>query len=306
MRALCIVMLIATAQAAAFSMAKVPSTTSPKYPSSFPSIIASGVSRSRKASASPPMRSNTSLELSPASAAGLLLRGGAAEAVVLKNFYGDALGFFGGIRIPATFFAGSSLAAIFTLKGAASSLEDGSKLTKLERRVVKFYHLTSVLAFLLSLNTVVTATSAHTSVLHGRFDPMAETAYMLMRTEFLYEFVSVRWSFLMSIFCFLGMVASRVLIEFGLLKECDETRKDVAKLTVFSIGALAAHLLSYVNEKLWCWRSLIGMTAYLARLVVKRAFVEKRPLQMVSILCTLASAYYVGKLTVEDIKESSN
>ena len=59
---------------------------------------------------------SSSLNLSPATTASLvLLRGGATP---LQNFYGDALGFFGGIRIPATFLAGSSLAAIFTLKGA--------------------------------------------------------------------------------------------------------------------------------------------------------------------------------------------
>lgn len=94
---------------------------------------------------------------------------------------------------------------------------------------------------------------------------MAETAYMLMKREFDYEFVTVRWSFLTSIFCFLGMVTSRILIEYGLLKECDENRKDVAKLVMFSMGALAAHLLSYVNQNLWCWRSLVGMTIYLTK-----------------------------------------
>jgi hypothetical protein len=96
-------------------------------------------------------------------------------------------GFFGGIRIPATFLAGSSLAAIFTLKSAANSLSNDLQLSKLERRVIKFYHLVSLLAFLLSLNTIVLATSAHTAVLHGRFDQMAETAYLMMKREFEYE-----------------------------------------------------------------------------------------------------------------------
>lgn len=116
------------------------------------------------------------------------------------------LGFFGGIRTPATFLAGSSLAAIFTLKNAANSLSSNEEVTKLERRVIKFYHLVSLLAFVLSLNTIITATGAHTAVLHGRFNQMAETAYMMMKTEFEYEFVMVRWSFLVAIFCFLGMV----------------------------------------------------------------------------------------------------
>ena len=55
------------------------------------------------------------------------------------------------------------------------------ELTSLEKTVVKAYHVFSLVAFLLSLNTIVTATVAHTSILHGRFNEMAETAYMLMK-----------------------------------------------------------------------------------------------------------------------------
>ena len=135
---------------------------------------------------------------------------------------------------------------------------------------------------------------------------MAETAYMLMKREFEYEFVSCRWSFFTSIFMFLWMVASRVLIEFGLLKcngDGKNPRKDVAMLVVFSIGSLAANLLSYVNSTLWCWRSLFGMTMRLAQLVLKRAFVEKRPLQVVSVACTMASTFLVGKLALNDLDE---
>ncbi|KAL7530589.1 hypothetical protein ACHAWF_003440, partial [Thalassiosira exigua] len=214
-------------QAAAFSTAKAPATSifhSRARASLIPTshLIPKRVGNQVQAA--------TTLALSPTSASGLLLRGGAAaDAAVLNNFYGDALGFFGGIRIPASFLAGSSLAAIFTLKNAAKSVttgDEGGKWTKMESRTIKFYHLASLLAFLLSINTIALATSAHTSIIHGRFDPMAETAYMLMKKEFEYEFVSVRWSFLTSMFCFLGMVTSRMLIEFDLLKEMDDSTKD--------------------------------------------------------------------------------
>lgn len=63
--------------------------------------------------------------------------------------------------------------------------------------------------------------------------------------------------------CFLGMVASRLLIDFELLKE--NKSKDMAILSVCSVGALATHLLSYVNQTLWCWKSYPLMTAYLAK-----------------------------------------
>jgi len=297
-------MAVISAQAAAFSMAKVPTTNF--SPATLPDPLSPFTTR-RTGPAAPYRSKITSLSLSPSTVSGLLVRGGGvAEAVALKSFYGDALGFFGGIRIPATFLAGSSLAAIFTMKGAITSLsaigEDGKIMSKLEQRAIKFYHLISLVAFILSLNTIVTATAAYTSILHGRFDQMAETAYMMISREFEYEFISVRWSFLTSMFCFLGMVTSRVLIEFGLLKQCDDARKDVAKVVIFAVGALAAHLLSYVNQTLWCWRSLFGMTVHLAKLVLNRAFVEKRPLQFVSVFCTMVSVFYVGKLAAKDLK----
>ena len=76
-------------------------------------------------------------------------------------------------------------------------------------------------------------------------------------------------------FLSLGMVTSRVWIEFGLLK-CDgdnkSSRKDVTMLVMCSIGALAANLVSYVNSTLWCWRSLFGITVYLVQLSMMSGF----------------------------------
>ena len=60
------------------------------------------------------------------------------------------------------------------------------------------------------------------------------------------QFVAVRWSFLTSMFCFLGMITSRLLIEFDLLKEeacSSKTKRDVAALVVCSVGALASQLM---------------------------------------------------------------
>ena len=199
----------------------------------------------------------------------------------------------------ATFLAGSSLAAIFTLTGAASELaSDDSNLSGLEKFAIKAYHVLAVMAFVLSLNTVVTATVAHTSILYGRFDQMAETAYMMMRREFLYEFVMTRWSFLSSMFCFLGMVLSRLMIEFDLVKvgSLGGAGKNVALLVLCIFGALITNLMSFVNQNLWCWSSLIGMTRSVVELVLERAFVQKRPLQVISVMFTLGAAFFVGKL----------
>ena len=94
------ILSIATAQAAAFSSRNGSSI----HPLSVPAVDGRLSKYHTK--------STSKLNLSP-SISGLLVRGGSASvAPVLKNFYGDALGYFGGIRIPATFLAGSSLAAI--------------------------------------------------------------------------------------------------------------------------------------------------------------------------------------------------
>ena len=95
------ILSIATAQAAAFSNRNGSSSVHPL------SVATVGGRQSKYHT-----KSTSKLNLSP-SISGLLVRGGSASvAPVLKNFYGDALGYFGGIRIPATFLAGSSLAAI--------------------------------------------------------------------------------------------------------------------------------------------------------------------------------------------------
>jgi hypothetical protein len=39
---------------------------------------------------------------------------------------------------------------------------------------------------------------------------------------------------------------------------------------------------------------------------MKSAIVEKHPMQFISVFCTAASIYYVGKLVIKDIKEGSD
>lgn len=237
-----------------------------------------------------------------------MVRKVAAEAAVmlLKDFSGQALGYFVGIRLPASFLAGSSLGAIFTLKSAVANI---SSRTTIERRCIEFYHISALLAFILSFNTIFTATVACTAVLHGRFDPMAETAYGLLRREFDYEFTTVRWSFLMSLFSFLGAVTARMLIEFDLLsKDCGSThtRRDVGLAVVFSMAALIAHLLSYVNQNLWCWKSLIGMTVHFFKLLFRRSFVEQSPMEVLSLCCGSAALFIVCRIAVREFYSTNS
>ena len=90
-------MAVLSAQAAAFSTASAPGMIRPLACVASPAVRRPvGGGRSGAAS--------STLALSPSSLAGLLLRGGANA--VIKIFYSDTLGFFGGIRGPPTRDAG--------------------------------------------------------------------------------------------------------------------------------------------------------------------------------------------------------
>lgn len=232
-----------------------------------------------------------------------LLRGGGAPAtVVFQDFTSQALGYFNGIRIPASFLAGSTLGAIFVFKSLVKEMQYRNTT---ERRCIQMYHVSAVLAFLLSVNTIISATVAHISILHGQFDPMADTAYMLMKREFEYEFVSTRWSFFVSLFAFLVAVTMRLLLEFDLLKR-DADGKLVGGNTVAtvvcSMAALFTHLMSFVNNTLYCWRSIIGMTLHLFKMTVRCAVVERKPLQIMSVLSSIAAVFFVSRASLEGMR----
>eukprot|EP00978_Attheya_sp_CCMP212_P047654 scaffold422906_cov114-Attheya_sp.AAC.1 len=202
-------------------------------------ILSSHFSPSSFLPSSTPLVARTVLLLRAGGQEGLnMLAGGqgaaaaAAAGVVLKDFSGAAAGYFGGVRIPASLIAGSSLGALFSLKGLLDNME---KKSPTERLVIQIYHVMVLISFILSLSTIVVATAATVTIMHGTFDVMAETAYILLRRELEFEFVSSRWAFLMSLFTFLVGVTGRVLLEFDLLTE---KRRSLALGVVFSMTAL--------------------------------------------------------------------
>jgi len=185
-------------------------------------------------------------------------RGGSTElnaAPILKDFTADADRYFGSIRCPASFLAGASLGALFIF-AAKNRTADRSKS---ERYVTIIYHLLMMMAYNFSMSTVVVSTAADVTVLHGGFNPMAYSAYELMKREFEFEYVSVRWSFLMSLFSFLGGVTSRAVLEFGLLQA---ERRRALWFVLLCFISLASHLFSYINQTLYCWPNLVSMTWY--------------------------------------------
>jgi len=50
---------------------------------------------------------------------------------------------------------------------------------------------------------------------------------------------------------------------------------------------------------------LTMLVSYDTQLLMNRAFVDKRPLQIVSVLLSTIATFYLGKLAVQDIKEGA-
>jgi hypothetical protein len=206
--------------------------------------------------------------------------------IVLKDFSGAAGSFFSNARVPASIVTGSSLGALFAMPKFGSSAER----CPTEKSLIKIYRLLCWSSFVLSLNAVLTSTIATTSILHGRFDPMAETAFLLLKREFEYEFVSVRWSMNVSLLLFIAIVAVRVTLEFDLWRHPD--RRDTARFVLLSAVALVAHLLSVVNGALYLWDNLAEMTVDLVRIIVKKAIDEPSSMRLLSIASALGAGFY--------------
>lgn len=134
-----------------------------------------------------------------------------AAAPVMLDFSAEALGFFNGVRIPSALIAGSSLGAVFSLVSLAN--KNRSELPRVDVVLLRIYHVFALASLVLSLNVVVMSTVASTTLLLDHHDTIAHSAYQFLNREMRYEFTITRWSFLMSILCFLVGVTSRALLE---------------------------------------------------------------------------------------------
>jgi len=197
------------------------------------------------------------LSLSTSSIANLaLLRGGVTAP--LQNFSGAASGFFGGVRIPASLIAGAALGQMFSLASVSKSIEHQNGMNRV---LIITHNICMFFAFMLSIAAVVIATAATVTILHGGFDPTAQSAYSLLKREFEFEFVSTRLGFLVSLVSFLSGVTCRILYEFDLLR-VGNGRREGALSIIFGMIALVSLLLNYINTTLYCWSNLGGMVIY--------------------------------------------
>ncbi|CAB9525349.1 expressed unknown protein [Seminavis robusta] len=211
------------------------------------------------------------------------MRGGNLK--MSSDFTGAASSFFGNTRTAASLVLGTSLGALFAL----SSFSNSSR-TPLEFFMVKAYRLLTWTAFVLSLNCVITCTVASAGILHGNFNPMAETATEFLLREFEYEFVALNWSMLVTLLMFIVLVTTRMLLEFNLLS--DPNRSQTAKFVVLSAVALLAHLLSYINSTLCCWSNLWEMTVHMVQVVSSDTLKEPSSMKILSAVAACGSIYY--------------
>ena len=182
-----------------------------------------------------------------------------------------ALGFFSGIRIPAALIAGSSLSALFSLVDKTKTKSKSTTTThsndsandemaggRWQINLLVLYHIFSLISLLLSLNVVITATAAGTTLLLDEHDSVAVSAFEFLKREMYYELLTTRWSFFTSLLAFMGAVTTRTLIEFDLIQ--NPQRHKMAGVFLLSVGSLVTHLISFINGSLYSSPNLVVMT----------------------------------------------
>jgi len=224
------------------------------------------------------------------------LRGGAA----LVDYSSEVCSYFASIRTPASLIVAASIGALFTDATKPTELK---KRNKAERLCIRSYNVCVMLSFMLSLCTIVTSTAAGVMVLHGDFDPLAESAYALLHNEFAFEFMTVRLSYLVSLLTSIGEVTNRALLEYNLLRKGNE---DMALTLSFGMGALVLHLWSYINSTLYDSQTLFGMAVTLCSIILRRTLKDHRPLQIGSVACSaIATVFFVRAARKTKLKEDT-
>lgn len=179
---------------------------------------------------------------------------------VLHDCTKGALSFFNGIRTPAALIAGSSLAALFSML----SKYRAPQKTRGEKVVLRIFHACALFGYLLSVTTVVAATTAGTTLLLGnqKLNPMAASVYIFMKREMRFEFAFTRWCFLTGVLNFLIAMGGRVIMEFDLMQSHRVIEKYVV---ILALGGMIGQLISVVNSSLISWANLSHMTADVVR-----------------------------------------
>ena len=66
---------------------------------------------------------------------------------------------------------------------------------------------------------------------------------------------------------------------------------------IFELTTLLPHLISNNLQSI--------ISSLMTKMVLHRTIAERQPMQFISVMCTIASAYYVGKLVLQDVFSSA-
>ena len=208
-------------------------------------------------------------------------------SAVTPSVEAAAINFFGGLRLPATLIAGTSLGLLF-----AMSRNDDKQRNAWERASVEIYNVSALLSLCLSILTVLTTTIGSTLLLLGQVSTHAPSTasdaktyadvYHFLKFHLRAEFVIGRWSFLCSLLCFWVAVTNRVCLEFRLLRKSENQRwRPLAILA--GLTGFFCHCLSVVNTTLNCWSNLFQMTKESVWIIWNRAYQRRLPLEMACV-----------------------
>lgn len=170
------------------------------------------------------------------------------------------LSFFDSVKVPSTLVAGISLAALFSL---AKDAQDTSFLSKTKIFVMRLYHLSSFLCFIMSLTSIMTAQAATSTLLLESHHWMTQIPSKVIKMEaFLlesmnFELILTRWSFIMSFLLLLSSTGLRMIAEFDLFTR---RRKSASIMVISMISAVMTCCISCLNTTQASWPNIWSMT----------------------------------------------
>lgn len=215
-----------------------------------------------------------------------------------------AINFFDGSKFPAILVAGASLAALF---GMTEGVNNTYGMTKLQLFLLRLYHVTSLLSFCLSLSSLVTSSTATTLLLLSEFSvvPRADQklgldAYHFLRSNLNFEFLFTRWSLFVSVVFLFMSTTMRMLLQFELFKP---KRKLAGWSVVSFMTGVMSFIIGYANITQHCWPSFWGLTKEIFYILWKRAFLNRQPMFITSIVCLCIGSMLTIRFLMPNVME---
>mmetsp|Transcript_27722 Transcript_27722/g.40956 ORF Transcript_27722/g.40956 Transcript_27722/m.40956 type:complete len:254 (-) Transcript_27722:239-1000(-) len=203
------------------------------------------------------------------------------NSMVLVDQTLAATNFFSSMRLPATFFATQSINTLFKIQNPEESASTAKKV------LVKTSQFLMTMAFMTSISSVVAGTGAAVVIMDGSFSPMALNTYDFLVRELEFEYLSVRLTFIISIFCFLIGMSTQSIVQFDLLQPYH--RKGLA-FFVSVASSVTIYLLSYFNHSIIDYGSIVGMTGSFIKKIYMRCDLTK-PLVMLFAAVQLITVF---------------